>query len=96
MSQPNIKISTHRAFLLLDAVMGIFVCVCGFALAFGFLSIQNLPKPSIYMSYKALLLSPNISTATLHTRSNPRLVYEGKIHSTTESNFTFFAPTHIH
>lgn len=87
--------TTHRAFVLLDAVMGIFVCALGFSLAFSFLSLQNLPQISNYAYYKQLLVSPQLTQTQLSTHSTPTLIYQGNIHRSTESNLSFFAPTHI-
>lgn len=87
--------ATHRAFVLLDAVMGIFVCALGFSLAFSFLSLQNLPQISSYTHYKQLLLNPQLTQTQLSTHSTPTLIYQGNIHRSTESNLSFFAPTHI-
>ena len=84
----------HTAFLLLDAIMGIFVCACGFALAFSVLSMQDF-KPNVYASYKHLLLQPSTMPAQIEARSTSLLIYEGKTHRTTESNLTLFIPTHI-
>lgn len=87
----NLNSKSHSAFMILDAVMGIFICATALGLVFAYL-YTNTPKRHLasYEAYKHTLLSTAHTPATLTSKSSPYLTYQVQEHLYTSQNFESF------